>query len=332
MMHVDQLELHTGNLGTEVRETELDMVVGERRDCATGVAVLLLREAHGAELPQWQAGAHIDLLIPGIGPRQYSLCGDVSNTREWRVGILKVPDGRGGSLRVHEDLVAGSTIRVRGPRNHFPLVPADNYLFIAGGIGITPILPMLAAATRAGADWRLIYGGRRLESMAFLNELATYGDKVTLWPEDENGIINVDGLLDVPQAGTKVYCCGPGPLLDAVEGACASWASESCHLERFVPKPVEEPTMVGAFEVELRRSGKVLNVPPENSILEVVEQAGVHALWSCGEGTCGTCEVPVIEGEPEHRDSILDADEQSANDCMMICVSRSLGPRLVLDL
>lgn len=333
MTHLEQIEMHTGTVTMEPAEAEFDMVVEERVPDAEDVAVLTLREAHGAELPPWEPGAHIDLLLPpDVGPRQYSLCGDPSNRKEWRVGVLKVPAGGGGSRHVHERLADGSPIRVRGPRNHFRLVPSDDYLFIAGGIGITPILPMLAEVNRSGANWRLVYGGRHLQSMAFLDELAAYGDRVTLWPQDEKGLIDIDGLIGEASADTEVYCCGPGPLLDAAEQARAARPSGGLHLERFMARTLLAPARTESFEVELQKSGMVLTVPPEKSILEVVEQAGVHVMWSCGVGTCGTCETGVLDGSPEHRDSILDADEQEANDCMMICVSRCAGERLVLDL
>lgn len=332
MTHLDQLELHAGTLTTELREAEFDMIVEARADVASDVASFTLREVHGADLPQWSAGAHIDLLVPGVGPRQYSLCGDPSDRRHWRIGVLNEPDGRGGSRYLHENLAKESTIRVRGPRNHFRLEPSDHYLFIAGGVGITPILPMIAEADRTGADWRLVYGGRRLSSMAFRHELTTYGDRVTLWPQDERGLLDVAGLLGLARLDTKVYCCGPEPLLEAVERQHARGPACDLHVERFVPRPVAEPAQAGSFEVELRKSGITVTIPPERSILDVVVEAGVHVLSSCALGTCGTCETPVLEGTPEHRDSVLEEDEQEANDCMMICVSRCLGERLVLDL
>lgn len=333
-MHVvEKLELHAGRtLTTELKEAEFDMVVENREERANDVVTFTLREQHGAELPEWEPGAHIDLMVPDIGPRQYSLCGDPADRQHWRIGVLNEPGGRGGSSYLHSNLAVESKIRVRGPRNHFGLVGSDNYLFIAGGIGITPILPMIAAAHRSGANWRLVYGGRQLSSMAFVDELVAYGDRITLWPQDDKGLIDLPGLLGEAQTDTKVYCCGPGPLLDAVEQRCAHWPSGNLHVERFVARPLAESANKESFEVELRESGITLNVPPELSILKVVEEAGIHVLSSCGEGTCGTCETPVIEGTPEHRDSILDEDERRANDCMMICVSRCLGPRLVLDL
>lgn len=332
MSYLDQKELHTGTITTELREAEFDMVVESRDDAADDVLVLTLRERQGAALPPWEPGAHVDLIVPGIGPRQYSLCGDPSDRDVWRVGILNVADGRGGSQSLHANTTLGSQVQVRGPRNHFRLLPSARYLFIAGGIGITPILPMVAEAERIGADWRLTYGGRTLSSMAFVDELATYGDRVTFWPEDENGFIEVAALLANSQNDTKVYCCGPAALLDVAEQASAHWPAGSLHLERFVARTVAEPARAESFEIELRQSGKTLSVPPDKSILEVVEDAGVPVLWSCGVGTCGTCETPVLDGAIEHRDSILDAEERAVGDCMMICVSRCSGEKLVLDL
>jgi ferredoxin-NADP reductase len=229
---------------------------------------------------------------------------------------------------VHEQLGKGGKVRVRGPRNHFRQEPAPRYRFIAGGIGITPILPMLAAAERAGADWTLLYGGRTRSSMAFTRELARYGDRVTLAPQDETGLLDLGPVLDDLPDGTLVYCCGPGPLLDAVEERCPAGA---LRVERFQPK--DQPTGSDEeFEVVLARSGRTVTVPPEVSVLDAVRAAGVEVLYSCTEGTCGTCETDVLEGAPDHRDSVLTEEERSAGDTMMICVSRCRGARLVLDL
>jgi ferredoxin-NADP reductase len=292
---------------------------------------LTLRGVDGHPLPRWEPGAHVDLILGKAATRQYSLCGD-PNDHAWRLGILRDAAGSGGSLYVHDQLTDGEVVRVRGPRNNFPLVESPRYLFIAGGIGITPMLPMIAAAERAGADWQLVYGGRQRASMAFLDELAAYGERVSLQPQDETGLLDLAGLLGQPRSDTKVYCCGPEPLLAAVEEHCAGWPKGSLHVERFVARPLTEPVLTEAIEVYLAQSQLTLTVPPDKSILSAVEAAGVGVLSSCAEGTCGTCETPVLEGVPDHRDSVLDADEREVGDCMMICVSRSCTPRLVLDL
>ena len=244
--------------------------------------------------------------------------------------MLREPAGRGGSRYVHDELSGG--VRIRGPRNHFPLLPAERYAFVAGGIGITPILPMVARAEAGGVPWRLLYGGRTRSSMAFLDELAQYGDKVVIAPEDETGLLDLASWLPAPEAGTRVYCCGPEPLLAAVEDRCAQWAAGALQTERFTPRAVAPPVLAEGFEVVLSASGQTVTVPPGRSILEVVEAAGVPVLSSCQEGTCGTCETAVLEGVPDHRDSVLSGEERAAGDVMMICVSRSCTDRLVLDL
>jgi len=315
-------------------ESELDVLVADRHVAADGVVALTLRHPDGDELPVWTPGAHVDLVLSDDLTRQYSLCGDPAERTAWQVAVLQEPDSRGGSAFVHDKLSPGTTVRVRGPRNHFPLEPATRYLFIAGGIGITPIVPMLGAATAAGADWRLVYGGRTAASMAFVEQLcATHGEeRVVLRPQDQHGLLDLDSLLGEPADGTLVYCCGPGPLLDAVEQRCAIWPSGSLHTERFTPKELGEPVLSGTFEVELAQSGTTLTVPPDRSILEVLEDAGIQVLSSCQEGTCGTCETVVLAGTVDHRDSLLTDEEMAANDTMFICVSRAACPRLVLDL
>jgi ferredoxin-NADP reductase len=297
---------------------------------ADGVVLLTLRHPDGDALPAWTPGAHVDLVLTDGLVRQYSLCGAPDSTT-WQVAVLREPDGRGGSQHVHDVLAAGGLIEVTGPRNHFELVEAKRYLFIAGGIGITPILPMIAQADRTGHDWRLVYGGRTRSSMAFRDELERLGH-VEIRPQDEYGLLDLETLLGEPEEGTAVYCCGPEPLLAAVEQQCAAWPKGTLHVERFAPKADAAQGPRHEFEVELAQSGTVLRVPPDQSVLAVVEQAGVAVLSSCQEGTCGTCETIVLDGEPDHRDSVLTAEEQECGDAMMICVSRSRSPRLVLDL
>ena len=317
------------------REFEADVRVESKQQVADGVVTLTLREIDGTALPRWAPGAHVDLILDGAPTRQYSLCGDPADADRWRLGVLRDADGGGGSRYVHDQLRAGEVIRVRGPRNNFGLADSPRYLFIAGGIGITPILPMIAAAESADADWHLLYGGRRRASMAFLDELARYGDRVTVAPQDETGLLDLDSLLGTPRPDTLVYCCGPEALLAAVEERCLAWphsGSRSLRVERFSARPLTAPVRAEAFEVELARSGLSLTIPPDRSILDVVEEAGAGVLSSCAEGTCGTCETGVLDGLPDHRDSVLTEEERRAGDRMMICVSRSCSSRLVLNL
>ncbi|MFD2091046.1 cytochrome P450/oxidoreductase [Blastococcus deserti] len=330
--HLEAVSHRTTTVTLATSEFEAEARVAAKQEVADGVVALTLREAGGRPLPVWEPGAHVDLVLEGAPTRQYSLCGDPADHSAYRLGILRDPDGRGGSLFVHDRLREGDTVRVRGPRNNFPLVASPRYLFIAGGIGITPVLAMIRAAEAAGADWELVYGGRRRASMAFLDELARYGDRVSVRPQDETGLLDLDALLGTPRPDTLVYCCGPEALLAAVEQRCVGWPRGALHVERFAPRPQAEPARADAFEVELARSELTLTVPPDRSILSVVEEAGVGVLSSCAEGTCGTCETAVLGGVPDHRDSVLSPEEREADDCMMICVSRARSDRLVLDL
>lgn len=320
------------NPGGEYEDT---LLVARREEVAPEVVALTLRHPTGRELPAWEPGAHLDLVLaPGL-TRQYSLCGDPADRASWRIAVLREPAGRGGSARVHNTLIEGSAVRVRGPRNHFALRPAARYLFIAGGIGITPLLPMAAAAEAAGADWTLLYGGRTRASMAFADQLAAaHGGKVRLVPQDEEGLLDLAPYLTARTApGTLVYCCGPEPLLRAAEEACRGWPDGALRTERFRPRTDGgTESGGGAFELVLTRSGLTLTVEPERSVLRTVEAAGVPVLYSCEEGTCGTCETDVLEGEVDHHDSVLTDEERASGETMMICVSRCRGPRLVLDL
>jgi ferredoxin-NADP reductase len=273
--HVEAVRHRITTVTLATSEYEAKVQVTAKEQAADGVVTLTLSAAGDHPLPTWEPGAHVDLILDQAPTRQYSLCGDPADHHQYRLGILRDPDGRGSSRYVHDQLQAGDTVRVRGPRNNFPLVSSPRYLFIAGGIGITPILPMIRAVEEAGADWRLIYGGRQRASMAFLDELAVHGDRVTTLPQDETGLLPLGALLSTPRPGTVVYCCGPEPLLAAVEQHCAAWPPGSLHLERFAPKPQAEPVRAEGFEVVLRRSELTLTVPPDRSILSVVEEAGV---------------------------------------------------------
>lgn len=306
-----------------------EVVVGERRESAEGIATFRLSDPSGAALPAWEAGSHVDVVLPDGQARHYSLCG--TDHGHWTISVLHAPEGRGGSRWLHESLHEGDRVSVRGPRNRFPLVRAQRYVFVAGGIGITPVIAMIRALEEAGhQDWSLTYGGRTRTSMAFVDELEGLGDRVTVVPQDVAGIIDLEQALGTPSIGTAVYCCGPEALLTAVERACRSWPPGALHVERFAPIEVDE-SGDHEFEVVAVRSGLTVTVPVGESILQVLEDQGVSVPTSCGEGVCGTCETRVIEGEVDHRDAVLSEDEQRANTVMMVCCSRARGDRLVLD-
>ncbi|OXR41909.1 PDR/VanB family oxidoreductase [Nocardia cerradoensis] len=299
---------------------------------AVGVVAVTLADPDGGPVPAWEPGAHIDLVL-GDMTRQYSLCGDPSDRESLTVAVLLEPEGRGGSAYVHDKLEVGDVITIAGPRNAFGLSEAASYLFIAGGIGITPLLPMLRSVDARGVPWRLLYGGRTRTSMAFADDLAAaHPDRVDVRPQDECGLLDLDTALDGLGLGGAVYCCGPEPLLRAVETACGARDHLTLHVERFAPKAADPNAASDSFEVELARTGAVVTVGADESVLAALERSGVDAEFSCREGTCGTCEVAVLRGRPDHRDSVLTEDEQAADDAMMICVSRSHTPRLVIDL
>lgn len=310
-------------------DIERDTVVAAIMPAADGVVLIELAHPFGLALPAWQPGAHIDVLLP-VGERQYSLMGKSEPT--WTIGVLREVAGRGGSHWLHDTLAVGDTLRVRGPRNHFAFEPigGTSYLFIAGGIGITPLSSMVAVASAAGVDHMLAYAGRSRSTMALVDELvAAHPGRVAVYAGDEGARIDIERLIASVSDDTVIYCCGPSSLIEAVEAAASD---RPLHLERFEARHVGEPVLHEAFEVELADTGLTLKVPPERSILDVVEDAGVLVLSSCREGTCGTCETHVIQGEVDHRDSILSPAEQASNAVMYICVSRAACSRLVLEL
>ncbi|MFF1447048.1 PDR/VanB family oxidoreductase [Streptomyces sp. NPDC058274] len=308
------------------RSRALRLLVTRHERIADGVVQLRLE---GRNLPAWEPGAHLDLVLPSGLVRQYSLCGDPEDTSSYTVATRLVgaaEGGRGGSREVHDQLREGMEVEVRGPRNRFPLVPAPAYLFVAGGIGITPVLPMLREV-QGRADWRLVYGGRTRASMPFLEEIEKLrGGAVTVVAEDVDGRPDLDGLLaDLPE-GTAVYCCGPEGLMEGVSRALPAHCG--LHLERFTAHTSTEGN--GPFEVELRRSGRTLTVPADSTVLAAVRAELPDTVYSCEQGFCGTCQQRVLEGEIDHRDELLTDAER--DDSMLICVSRARGERIVLDM
>lgn len=309
--------------------TDIPVQVSARRDEAEGVFSLELTAGAGKELPSWTPGAHIDIAVGAAGVRQYSLCGDPAQSRHWRIAVLHEPTGRGGSHHLHSTALPGTVLRVSMPRNNFELVDYERYVFVAGGIGITPILPMVAAADAAGADWSLYYGGRTRAHMAFADDLANEYPAARLLPQDEHGLLPLTDIL-AEHRDAAVYCCGPEPLLAAVEAEGARHGLP-VHLERFVPRPTEFAPNE-SFDVQLASSGKTFRVGANQTIADVLERAGISIVTSCREGTCGTCETAVVSGEIDHRDSLLTTEERARGDTMMLCVSRGGSDVLVLDL
>lgn len=315
------------------RSRALTVRVARRDSPAEGVVRLRLE---GAELPAWEPGAHLDLVLPSGTVRQYSLCGDPADRSAYTVAarlIDAAEGGRGGSLEVHRELPVGTEVTVRGPRNRFPLTSAPAYLFVAGGIGVTPLLPMVRAAHAAGADWKLLYGGRTRASMPFADELEKLGgpERVTLAAEDESGRPDLAAALAGTPEGAAVYCCGPQGLMAAVAAALPE--GRVLRTERFTGSPAPRPSAARGdvpFEVELRRGGSTVTVPADRTALEAVRDAFPDTPYSCTRGFCGTCRQRVVSGEVDHRDELLADDEREG--AMLLCVSRSRGGRIVLDL
>lgn len=306
----------------------------ERAEIATDVVMFELGAPVGTRLPSWAPGAHIEVAVETGGEpllRHYSLVGVDTHAQTWTIAVQLEREGRGGSRALHADLHEGGSIEVRRLANHFPLVDASSYVLLGAGIGITPIVSLAAAALRTGKPVRLIQLARSEDRVVDLGR----------WPDlnaaDIELIVSAEpvplpGLLGPLPAGTAVLACGPSGLLDALTELQAGepW---SFHCERFGPslsRVAEGPDR--PFAVELARSRKVLQVPADRSLLSVLLEHDVPVDFSCREGICSSCEVGVLDGEVDHHDSVLDEDERAENSCMMACVSRARGDRLVLDL
>jgi ferredoxin-NADP reductase len=304
---------------------------------ADDVISVRLSHADGADLPTWTPGSHIELRLPSGRLRQYSLCGKPDD-RGWEIAVLREVDGRGGSVEMHTLAEVGAAFPVRGPRNHFPLVDAPDYLFLAGGIGVTPILAMVRAVAGAGVPFRVVYGGRTRTSMAYVDDLlAVAGDRLTVLPQDEHGLPKLAELIDSAGPDTAIYCCGPAPMIAATEQLCVDRGIEDrLHVERFTAgddlEVVFDVTSNRAFDVQLARSGLTMHVPSDKRLIEVLRDEVPALTYDCEKGYCGACETRVLAGTPEHRDSVLTDEERAAGRTMMICVSRCSSERLVLDL
>jgi vanillate O-demethylase ferredoxin subunit len=317
--------------------TDLLLQVARCEAEAKDVVRLELADPAGAELPPFEPGAHLAVHLPGGIVRHYSLCGDSRERHRYVLGVGRAAGSRGGSEYVHAQLRQGMELRCSVPANNFRLVTeAAGYLFIAGGIGITPLLSMARWCEAQGKPWRLVYAARSRQRLAFYEELRAWGDRVVVHCDDEaGGPLQAAPLLADLAPGTEVYCCGPAPLMSAVQQAGAHLPADALHFEFFsAPPPAAEPPAASAdgFLVELKRSGESLHVPPGRSILEVLEEHGHEVPFSCREGLCGTCETAVCEGEPEHLDYVYPPSQRPELRTMLVCVSRSKSPRLVLDL
>ena len=299
------------------------------------VIELTLAPAQGGALPRWYPGAHLDVLLPSGLVRQYSLCGDPHSSESYRIAVRRIPDGGGGSVEIHDGLPEGATVYTHGPRNAFPLTvpgygsPARRFRFVAGGIGITPILPMLDLARRRRVDWSMVYAGRSSDSLPFVDEVAAFGAQVEIRTDDICGLPTAEELLGECPEDTAVYACGPAPMLTAIRSALIGRDDVELHFERFAAAPVVDGR---PFQVTVRSDGRTLGVGAEETLLAALRREGVNAPYSCQQGFCGTCRTRVLAGEVEHRDTLLTEPERAAG-MMLTCVSRASGVTgLTLDL
>lgn len=283
-------------------------------------------------LPAAQPGAHIGVHLPNGIVRQYSLVHAGGELRSYEIGVKLDPASRGGSRFMHESLRVGNVLAVEPPRNNFPLIEdAATSILFAGGIGITPIVAMVERLAMLGRTLHLYYAVRRREELAFLPALQRACAPVLHIDAEANGkVLDIPALIERASRDAHLYCCGPTPMLSAFETATRGWPAGQIHTEYFTPRLTA--ATAGGYTVVLARSGTEFVVPTGKSILSVLREAGVNVQSSCEEGVCSACETRIVEGIPDHRDSILSEQERSAGRTMMICVSGSKSPRLVLDL
>ena len=301
-------------------------VVTKRELLAPDVVALTLADAGGGLLPSWTPGGHIDVQLPSGRRRQYSLCGPPGRRIDYRIAVRRIADGGGGSIEMHDAFDVGDSLVFEGPRNAFYLGAGErDVLFVIGGIGVTPILPMLHAAQQRAINWRAVYAGSSREYMPLLDEVVSVApDRVTVWADDERGrFAGADDLLLGAGPTTTVYVCGPTGMLESVRIARDEYANAPLHYERFSPPPVVDGV---PFQLELARSRRVLDVPANRSALDVMLDDDPTTAYSCRQGFCGTCKVNVLSGQINRRGRTAEADGE-----MLVCVSRATGGRVVID-
>lgn len=358
MTVTDLRRVTAGRTPAEITATAFrEVTVVQARWEAEGVVSLSLADPDGRELPAWTPGAHVDLRLPSGAVRQYSLCGDPADRRTYLIAVARDPGGKGGSIEIHDTALVGKRLEVRGPRNHFPLRDAASgtgYLLIAGGIGVTPLLPMARQLASETRSFRMVYCGRTAAGMPFRDKVAQLAGPEAVVATGEQGRPDLAALLDDTAPGTEVYCCGPAGLMAEIGELCGE-RGLSLHIERFGPAAADSAreshlatrtadgaaampglpagaSADGSFEVELARRGTIVTVPCGRSILGILREHGEDVVSSCEEGFCGACETRVLAGLPDHRDDVLGDAERESGETMMICVSRARSDRLVLDL
>lgn len=310
--------------------------VVERRDEASDVVSLNLECDGEFSLPNYTAGAHIELRLPGGVRRKYSLCNDPASVGRYTIAVHRSPKSRGGSSWIHDSLFVGDSLEATLPRNDFPLVPDVDVILIAGGIGVTPLLSMIYELKRAGRSWQLHYAVRSRPQAAFLAQLESLADfpkQVNLHvDEEENSLLDIEQIVSGSKDSSHIYCCGPVPMIDKF-AAVTTHMVDRTHVERFsASQDASKPKTDSSFEVYLAKSEKSLTIDDSTTILQELKLLDIDVNYSCEEGICGDCEIKVLKGIPEHRDSVLSAEEKASNSTMMVCVSRCSEQTLVLDI
>ncbi|MBC8724719.1 oxidoreductase [Paraburkholderia sp. 31.1] len=316
-------------------DSTLMVRVAARRDEADGIAGFEFVDIDGRDLPPFEAGAHIDVYVPGGPVRQYSLCNASRERHRYQIAVLRAADSRGGSQRMHDAVNEGDAIRIGVPRNHFPLARHDaTPLLLAGGIGVTPILCMAEQLAAMGAAFEMHYCARSKSRAAFVERIAasSWADNVQYHFDDAHGMLDLNALLTDAVADRHLYVCGPQGFMNAVLDTARSlgWSDERLHYEYFA---AAQPSGDGAsFDVRLARSDRVVSIAADCTVTQALAAAGVDVPVSCEQGICGTCVTRVLEGEPDHRDLFLSPEEQARNDQFLPCCSRAKSRVLVLDL
>ena len=318
--------------------SSLTVRVARKADEAVDIRTFELVDVAGAALPSFSAGSHVDVQLPNGLTRQYSLCNDPTETHRYLLGVLRDPASRGGSLTMHELVREGDVLQISVPKNHFPLAhDARRSLLLAGGIGVTPILCMAERLAMTGAPFEMHYCTREPARTAFRSRIAAaaYAPQVHFHFDDgaAGQKLDIPALLKKPEPGVHLYVCGPKGFMDAVlsHARANGWPEGQLHFE-FFAADTRAPDGETAFQVKLASSGRIVDVPPEQSVVQALADAGVMVQTSCEQGVCGTCLTHVLEGEPDHRDLYLTPEEQAANDQFTPCCSRARSALLVLDL
>lgn len=317
-------------------KTTLSLKLVRKTAEATGICSFEFADPGGSVLPGFSAGSHVDVHLPNGLTRQYSLCNDPLDKHRYVIGVLRDPESRGGSIAMHDTLNLGDTVEISLPKNHFPLAHGGRHsLLIAGGIGVTPILCMAERLFNIGADFTMHYCVRSPDRAAFMDRIrqSAYSGRVHLHISEQGQRLDFRALLSQCDPATHIYVCGPAGFMDAVLAAAKdlAWPETQIHREYFEAAG-HDTSLDRPFDVKIASTGRIIHIPRDKSVTAVLAACGIDIPTSCSEGVCATCLTHVLEGEIEHNDMVLNAEQRAKNDQFMPCCSRARGTLLVLDL